>query len=156
MRKISIRFLLYCSIIVICTLNPFAGCTPADVEPLVNQYYFPRIMDLIKNAETSIKVVMYNVTWYEKYPDSPSNRIIKLLCDAVRKKIEVTVILNRDKKQGYITNDNKAAALILKNSGVRILYDPLDQTTHAKLLIIDNRYVVVGSFNWSYYSLEKK
>lgn len=130
-------------------------CTPADIEPLTNQYYLPRLMDIIQNAETSIKVIMYNMVWYEKYPDSPSNKLINFLCNAAKRKVDVTVILNRDKKSGITTNENQIAAIKLANSGVKVLYDSLEQTTHAKLVIVDNRYVIIGSFNWSYYSLEK-
>jgi len=131
-------------------------CIPAEVEPINNRYYLPRIMELISNAKTSIKIVMYNIAWYGKYPDSSSNRIINKLCEAAKRKVNVTVILNQDKfDNNRITNDSKEAGEILKKSGVNVLYDPIDQTTHAKLMIVDDRYVVIGSFNWSYYSIEK-
>ncbi|HOC02967.1 MAG: Phospholipase D precursor [candidate division TA06 bacterium ADurb.Bin131] len=130
-------------------------CTPADVEPINNCYYLPKIVELISNAETSIKIVMYNVVWYSKYPDSASNRIINKLCEAAKRKVNVTVILNQDKFGNKITNESKEAGEILRKSGVNVLYDSLDQTTHAKLMIVDDRFVVIGSFNWSYYSIEK-
>lgn len=147
MRKVIFLFFLI--------FTPYIFCAPADVEPVNNQYYLPKIMELISGAETSIKVIMYNMMWYSKYPDSPSNKLINELCKAAKKKIKITVILNHDRKNGKIINENKEAGDILKKAGVNVLYDPLDQTTHAKLMIIDNRFVVIGSFNWSYYSIEK-
>ncbi|HOQ81534.1 MAG TPA: phospholipase D-like domain-containing protein, partial [bacterium] len=93
---------------------------------------------------------MYNVVWYSKYPDSASNRIINKLCEAAKRKVNVTVILNQDKFGNKITNESKEAGEILRKSGVNVLYDSLDQTTHAKLMIVDDRFVVIGSFNWSY------
>ncbi|HOJ30515.1 MAG TPA: phospholipase D-like domain-containing protein [bacterium] len=133
-----------------------ALCAPAEVEPITNEYYLPKVMDLIEKSETSIYVMMYNMTWYEKYPDSPSNQLIDRLCKAARRKINVTVILNRDKPGSDRDADrNIQTAKILKKAEVKVLLDPIEQITHAKIIIIDNRFVVVGSFNWSYYSLEK-
>ncbi|HOK79310.1 MAG TPA: phospholipase D-like domain-containing protein [bacterium] len=151
------KIFFFCALtITSCIYQSLALCAPAEVEPITNQYYLPKVMELIGNAETSINVMMYNMTWYEKYPDSPSNKLIDSLCKAARKKINVTVILNID-KPGFVkdSDSNIHTARILKNSGVKVLLDPVDQTTHAKLIIVDNRFVVVGSFNWSYYSLEK-
>lgn len=131
-------------------------CLPADVQPITNAYYLPKVMELIEKAETSIYVVMYNMAWYDKYPDSSSNKLINLLCRAVKRNVSVNVILNRDSDKKKEEKDtNIEAAKILKRAGVNVMFDPLEQTTHAKLLIIDNRFVVIGSFNWSYYSLEK-
>lgn len=153
--KKTFKFFVFLSMfLMFCAFNDPGCCVPADVEPITNQYYLPRIIELIEGAETSIKVIMYNITWYKKYPDSPSNKLIELLCNAAKKKIDVTIILDKDKTKD--TNEgNKEAAIILKKAGVKVLFDSPEQTTHAKLLIVDKRFVVVGSFNWSYNSLEK-
>ncbi len=154
MRKIY-RTLLFL-IFLFAGFTPHLLCAPAEVETVNNQYYLPKIMELISGAETSIKIIMYNMTWYSKYPDSASNKIINKLCQAAKRKIEITVILNQDRfKDGKIANENSEAGEILKKSGVNVLYDPVDQITHAKLIIVDDRIVVIGSFNWSYYSIEK-
>ncbi|MCM8788573.1 MAG: phospholipase D-like domain-containing protein [Candidatus Omnitrophica bacterium] len=130
-------------------------CVPAEVEPLTNQYYLPCVMKLIKGAKTSINAIMYSMVWYDKYPESSSNRLIALLCDAAKRNVNVTVILNKDKKKDSEAESNKVAAEKLQKAGVKVLYDSTEQITHAKIVIIDSRFVVIGSFNWSYYSLEK-
>jgi len=126
-------------------------CAPAEVEPINNEYYLPKVMELISEAETSIKIIMYTITWYHNYPDSASNKLVTYLAEAAKRKVKVTVILNQDSNE----NKNKVVGEKLKKAGVNVLYDPVEQTTHAKLIIVDDRFVVVGSFNWSYYSLEK-
>ncbi|MGB9641869.1 MAG: phospholipase D-like domain-containing protein [Candidatus Ratteibacteria bacterium] len=156
MKNISKIFVVFTLTVVCYISKPEALCAPAEVEPITNQYYLPKVMDLIEKAETSINVMMYNMVWYEKYPDSPSNKLIDSLCKAAKRKIKVTVILNRDKPgSDRDTDENIQTAKKLQKDGVKVLLDPVEQTTHAKLLIIDDRFVVVGSFNWSYYSLEK-
>jgi phosphatidylserine/phosphatidylglycerophosphate/cardiolipin synthase-like enzyme len=42
---------------------------------------------------------------------------------------------------------------MLSKEGVEVIYDPLFVTTHAKLIIIDGRISLLGSTNWTYYSL---
>ncbi|MCM8821194.1 MAG: phospholipase D-like domain-containing protein [Candidatus Omnitrophica bacterium] len=154
MRNV-VRIAVFLLVVLLQIPAPSAINAPADVEPLTNQYYLPKVIELIEGAKTSINVIMYSMVWYDKYPDSPSNKLIKLLCDASKRKINVTVILNRDKKNDSETQKNKTAAEKFQKAGVKVIYDSLEQTTHAKILIIDRRFVVIGSFNWSYYSLEK-
>jgi phosphatidylserine/phosphatidylglycerophosphate/cardiolipin synthase-like enzyme len=139
-----------------------AGAVPADVEPINNRDYFPKILDLISHAKKSVNVILYLGVYYDKYPDSPSNRLISALGTAAKRGASVEVIINQDTPRqpedaNPDTSTSSFVTQLLKESNnlVRIYYDPLEITTHAKLLIVDSKYVVVGSFNWSYSSLEK-
>jgi phosphatidylserine/phosphatidylglycerophosphate/cardiolipin synthase-like enzyme len=42
---------------------------------------------------------------------------------------------------------------MLSKEGVEVIYDPLFVTTHAKLIIIDEKICLLGSTNWTYHSL---
>jgi len=44
---------------------------------------------------------------------------------------------------------------MLEKAGVLVYNDPLNITTHSKLIIIDNYITVIGSTNWSYSALMK-
>lgn len=43
----------------------------------------------------------------------------------------------------------------LKSNGVKIKYDGNKTSTHAKLIIVDGKIIVLGSTNLSYYGLEQ-
>ena len=99
--------------------------------------------------------MMFEASYYKKYPDSPSNLLIRELIAAKKRGIDVKVILEQRKGTERATLRNKETGALLAESGVEVVYDPLDITTHTKLLIIDGEISVVGSTNWTYNALDK-
>jgi len=128
-----------------------------QVKILNNRDYFPVVSQLINNATKSIYLVMYEINYYEDYSESPTNQLINSLIKASQRGVKVEVILEQSKGKFYenITKENLSVGIYLANNGVKVYMDSLDTTTHAKLLIVDSKYVVLGSTNWSYYSFEK-
>jgi len=51
--------------------------------------------------------------------------------------------------------DNEDVAKILSAGGVKVYMDDKKVTTHSKLLVVDSRFTVVGSTNWSYQALNQ-
>jgi phosphatidylserine/phosphatidylglycerophosphate/cardiolipin synthase-like enzyme len=43
----------------------------------------------------------------------------------------------------------------LQAGGARVYEDSLQVTTHAKVMIVDSDFVVIGSTNWSYHALHE-
>ncbi|MBL7131129.1 MAG: hypothetical protein ISS45_06985, partial [Candidatus Omnitrophica bacterium] len=127
----------------------------ADVKPICNRKYFSQVRSLISEAEQSIYVVLYLARYYQKYTDSSSNRLIKELISAAQRGVDVRVILEQSDWNEKNTEENKATAKILSEGGVKVWLDDFKKTSHNKLIIIDGRYVVIGSTNWSYYALDK-
>jgi phosphatidylserine/phosphatidylglycerophosphate/cardiolipin synthase-like enzyme len=41
----------------------------------------------------------------------------------------------------------------LSDGGVNVIYDALTKTTHAKWMVADGEYTLLGSTNWTYYAL---
>lgn len=126
-----------------------------DIEFLEGKDYFPRVKQLLEKAESSIYVVMYEMRYYHEYPLSLSNQLIQELIKAVKRGVNVVVILDVSSYNEKNTKGNQEAGKILKKNGVIVKYDSLDITTHAKLLVIDTRYCVVGSHNWTYFGLTR-
>ena len=99
---------------------------------------------------------MYSAMWYDEYPDSPSNELINSLIAAKKRGVDINVILDKPYKNKKTDNRaNEKTATILSRGGVKVYFDSENITTHSKLIIIDGRYVVIGSTNWSYYALSK-
>lgn len=126
-----------------------------DIEFLEGKDYFPRVKQLLERAESSIYVVMYEMRYYHEYPLSPSNQLIQELIKAVKRGVNVMVILDISSHNEKNTKRNREAGKILRKNGVMVRYDSLDIITHTKLLLIDNKYCIVGSHNWTYFGLSK-
>ena len=140
-------------LLMLCTIL-FA--LPADdVLVITNRDYFPAVIKLFENAEESIYVFMFSARIYLEYPDDVNWKLLHGLIQAKKRGVDVKVILDASSWNKDNTLKNKHMADSLKAGGVEVFYDPLDITSHPKLLIIDHRYTVVGSTNWSYYAIEK-
>lgn len=126
-----------------------------DVKPIPNRSYSPAVHELLMQAEKSIHVVMFEMFYYPKYPESLGNQLVQDLIDAHNKGVNVEVILEQG-TFGRITRRNKReGGFMLSQAGVKVYFDSRSQTTHNKLIIVDERYTVIGSANWSYHGLEK-
>ena len=149
----SAKYFFIVLLILICSrVYPF----PAEVTPLNDGNYFKTVHSMLAKAKKSIYVIMYSATYYEKYPDSLSNRLINNLISAKKRGLEVKAILDQaedNKTSG--SAENKKVADMLSRAGVNTYLDEKEITTHSKLVIIDGRYVIIGSANWSYYALSK-
>ncbi len=133
----------------------FCFSFPADVKPICNRKYFSQVHSLISEAKQSIYIVLYIARYYQKYPDSSSNKLIKNLISAAKRGVDVRVILDQSDWNEKNTAENRATAKVLNEGGVKVWLDDFKKTSHNKLIIIDGRYVVIGSTNWSYYALDK-
>jgi phosphatidylserine/phosphatidylglycerophosphate/cardiolipin synthase-like enzyme len=138
--------LIFCSVL---------SALPAEnVEVITNRDYFPAVIQLFEHAEKSIYVFMFSARIYIEYPDDVNWELMHGLIAAKKRGVDVKVILDASSWNTDNTLKNKHMADSLKAGGVEVYYDPLDVTSHPKLLIIDHRYTVIGSTNWSYYAIE--
>ena len=118
------------------------------IEVVNDREYFERVFELIDSADESIHLVMFEIKYYDKYPDSEVNQLVEKLIKKNSKGVEVKIIVDQ-----FLTD--KRAVEILQKTGVDIKWDSTKLTTHNKLMIIDGRVVLIGSTNWSYYSFSK-
>jgi cardiolipin synthase len=99
--------------------------------------------------------MMFEASYYEKYPNSPTNVLIRELIAAHKRGVSVKVILERRDQRQRASVTNEKTGSMLSRGGVDVVYDPATVTTHTKLLIVDGTISVVGSTNWTYSALEK-
>lgn len=86
------------------------------------------LKEAVNDAKTlSIKQTLYRVT-------SPKSPIVKLLCEAATKGIQVTVMLELLAR--FDERNNISLINVLKNSGVNIVYSLENYKTHCKMLLI--------------------
>ena len=131
------------------------GLPARDVQVITDGEYFEVVHTCFKEAQSSIKVMMFEASYYEKYPNSPTNVLIRELIAAHKRGVSVKVILERRDERQRASVTNEKTGSMLSRGGVDVVYDPATVTTHTKLLIVDGTISVVGSTNWTYSALEK-
>jgi len=152
MKKFITTLLIFLSPFTI-HLSPSLGLPAEDVQLVLDDQYFPVAKRIIQEARSSIRVMMFEMGFYEKYPNTPSNLLIQELINAKKRGVIVEVILEVKEGKDRTTERNLATGKVLSKGGVEVIYDPFFKTTHAKFLIVDEHLILSGSTNWTYYAL---
>ena len=114
---------------------------------LRNQEYADALLSRIGKARTSIVCSFYLFKITESRRNQP-RRIAAELIEARKRGVAVTVILERGKNnQDRLYDDNRKTAEILSRGGVNVHFAAPGVTTHNKIVVIDNRYIFLGSHN---------
>ena len=119
-----------------------------SVIPITDRMYFTQVHDILKNSKKSIHMIVFEIKYYPTYQDSLENILVRDLIEAKKRGVDVKILVDGSFKEN-------SALDYLKKNGIDIRYDAENVTTHAKIIIVDNKIVIIGSTNWSYYSLEK-
>jgi len=152
MRKIVLRILF---LFLLSTFHlPYAIGLPAeDVQVVLDAQYFQVAMKMIQEAKHSIQVMMFEMGYYDRNPNTPSNLLIQELINAKKRGVKVEVVLEVREGEDRTAKRNRHTGKILSDGGVEVIYDSLFKTTHAKLMVVDGKLTLLGSTNWTYYAL---
>ncbi|MGC8578766.1 MAG: phospholipase D-like domain-containing protein [bacterium] len=130
-----------------------------NIQLLVDQEYYNTLMNDLSNARKNITVVMYlfKMTGYRSaLPDHIINMLIKKHAQGVN----VSVVLNIDRKNDLnevkddLNQTNLEVAKQLQSKGITVYLDSPQRTTHAKIVVIDDRIVYIGSHNFTQSALK--
>jgi hypothetical protein len=115
--------------------------------------YEPAVVKLLDGAKESIVISMYAVSFGAKNKGNPLELLIGDLFEARKRGVEVTLYLNtRFNEPAKIREQLLIENPLLKkleDAGTHIYLMPINRRVHDKLIIVDSRYVVDGSTNWS-------
>jgi len=136
------------------TISPSAYCgETTPVQLLEDNQFFHVLSDHITGATHEIVVSMF---LFKTRPDSSNraNMVLQDLITAQKRGVKVRVLLETSDRQGDSLNrDNLATSKRLRQHGVQVLFDSPDTTTHTKTIVIDNRFVFIGSHNLTHSAL---
>ena len=102
--------------------SPHGGCTDA-------------ILKEINQAKSEILLQAYSFT---------SQPIAQALIRAQKRGVKISAVLDKSNR-----GRKYSAATFLKNMGIPVFIDDKHAIAHNKIMIIDNRVVITGSFNFS-------
>ena len=109
--------------------SPHGGCTDAIVREL-------------DSARESVLVQAFEFT---------SAPIAKALMEAHKRGVKVQVILDKSQR-----TERTAATKILQDGGIPTFVDEIHGLAHNKVMVIDGRIVITGSFNFTKAAEESK
>ena len=134
----------------------------ADVHPIPNRLFYPAVHEALLKAR-SIDVVQRSIELQsgpprvgrDALPGEPSSLVNVLVNDLIlahKRGAKVRVIL--DANENFDSSRNAETAALLKQHGVPVFQEDLQVQTHAKLLVVDDDKVILGSTNWTTPAIE--
>ena len=129
-----------------------------DLILLDENNYFSQLIKSIQNAKTSIHVLLYKIELNPKKTYTPTYKVLHGLINAHKRGVKVKVILDQNfsdtvdkkgKRKTTIQRKNMSAANFLSQAGIEVSFDTVTRSTHAKIVIIDNKLTILGSQNWT-------
>jgi phosphatidylserine/phosphatidylglycerophosphate/cardiolipin synthase-like enzyme len=114
---------------------------PSIPNPVVSAYFSPNggcteaIVAVLNSAKTSILVQAYSFT---------SAPIAKALEDAHKRHVNVQVILDKSQR-----SERYSSATFIANEGIPTYIDAAHKIAHNKVIVVDGKTVITGSFNFT-------
>lgn len=122
---------------------------PAAVTPLPGQTFLPEITQLVRDCQRELKIIMYQWKWCPHERDSLLQHLSNEVLMASRRGVKVRVLMNKEGPSSQLMAINGLTQRFLEQAGIEVKMGPSFPSTHAKLWIIDEDIVVVGSHNLS-------
>jgi phosphatidylserine/phosphatidylglycerophosphate/cardiolipin synthase-like enzyme len=119
---------------------------PLQTRLLLDRDYFYALIDEINNARSEIVFCAYLFKTIENADGCPE-RVMKSLSSAVKRGVRVLALMELNQDSGDLIQTNSETAERLKKAGIGVCPDPRNLVTHTKLVVIDRRYLFIGSHN---------
>lgn len=124
---------------------------PATVTDISDRAYRPAVMQLLDHAKRSIVISMYAVSIGSQCNNALQSMVDRLF--AARKRgVSVTLYLNNCFRSSERSSGNLVENPLLdklRAAGCTVILLPSNRKLHDKLIIVDSKYIIEGSTNWS-------
>jgi phosphatidylserine/phosphatidylglycerophosphate/cardiolipin synthase-like enzyme len=117
-----------------------------EAKLLLDRDYFTALLDGVDRARSEIFLSAYLFRTIENakgYPEA----VLKRLLAAAKRGVRIDVVVERNQDADDLNRSNAETAERLKQGGIRVCMDAPDRVMHTKLVVIDRRYVLIGSHN---------
>ena len=121
----------------------------AEIQSAIG-FNFPKaVVPLINSARSNIEIIQYEWKWYGHENAGGVQKLNLALIAAARRGVKVKVLLNIESMGHAITKINSRTATFLARYGVEVKFGQVGVVTHAKMMIIDDEILILGSHNFS-------
>ena len=124
-------------------------------EVWVDEAYVRRLPALFRLAKQRIRISLYSVVPTGKPAKKSSGLLLEHLATAATHGIECLVLLNMVARGAYLRAQNTEAITKMRRHGIQTRQLVGSRCNHAKFVLIDEQFAVVGSHNWSPSSLRR-
>jgi len=107
-------------------------------ETIIGKQFPEKVIPLINAAKNSIDIIVFDWRWYPQDPGASVQLFNQAIVRAVRRGVKVRAIANNDQ-----------IISTLKSVGVEAKRLISEKLVHAKMMILDNEKVVIGSHNYT-------
>jgi len=147
----TICFLLILAILTALPLSASASAADKGYQGKVlllqDGKYYDALINGIRKAKKEITGCFFLFKVSEHKNDLPM-AIVRELIDAKKRGVTVSIELEQATSgKGTVYEQNRRAATLLADAGIRVRFDAPKTTTHVKAMVIDGRYVYMGSHN---------
>ncbi len=108
------------------------------METIIGNQFPKKVIPLIENARKSIDIIVFDWRWYPQDPGAQVQLFNQAIVRAVRRGVKVRAIANNDE-----------IVRILNSVGCEAKRLLTEKLVHAKMMIIDDEIVIVGSHNYT-------
>ncbi len=116
----------------------------SSVTLLKDSAYFPALLEGIRHARREIALSAF---FFKTTGNGQPGQVLMHLLEAARRGVRVEVVVETGPDGDNVSRDNAETAKRLQKGGIRVCMDAPDRTTHTKLVVIDRRYLFLGSHN---------
>lgn len=109
-----------------------------SIENVFGGEFPKKVLPLIEAAKQSIKIIVFDWRWYPADPGCACQLFNNAIVAAKRRCVDISVL----------TNCNDVLA-ILQKLGVTARKPESRRLLHSKLLIIDEKHLIIGSHNYT-------
>ena len=113
------------------------------IIPIYSQDFCRIVLPLILKARNTIDVLTYDWRWYPNNPEHDIQKINVAMISLISRGVKVRVLLQ-----------DKSMVEFLKSLKVLARVHSDGRTLHAKLMIIDQKYLIIGSHNLTHRALD--
>lgn len=138
MKKFVMAFIV---VVVLLSANRAGSIENVKYKAVFNDEYSGALIGMIDGAEKTITACHFN--YVSRGPIG--KKIMDALIAAAKRGVKVTFFFEGDKKG--VGEANKKTAKILEANGIRVVMDSEEKITHAKMVVVDSKYVLAGSTN---------
>ena len=121
----------------------------ASVTPLPGRTFLPEVIELVRNVQTELQIILYQWKWEPHQRQSQLQHLSNEVLMSARRGVSVRVLLNKEHQKHHLTSINGLTMRYLREAGCDVKFGPSFPSTHAKLWLFDRKVTVLGSHNLS-------